>query len=72
MDDQSASLKNFDVVVVGGGLAGVFTAKNLVEKGFRVILLESRGVNTTVINCRGNWRENLHYNNTKEWRNLFV
>ena len=31
-----------DVVVVGGGLAGLTTARNLVAKGHKVIVLEAR------------------------------
>jgi len=31
----------FDVVVIGGGLAGISCALNLAEKGFKVALLEA-------------------------------
>lgn len=33
--------KNFDVVVVGAGIAGAITAKQLAEKGFSVLILEA-------------------------------
>lgn len=33
--------KNFDVVVVGAGISGAITAKQLAEKGFSVLILEA-------------------------------
>ena len=36
--------KEVDVVVIGGGISGIATAKCMQEAGFTVILLERSGV----------------------------
>ena len=32
---------NYDIVIIGGGIAGLFTAFKLADTGFRIIILES-------------------------------
>ncbi len=41
VDWQTVSQTNYDAVIVGGGIAGAITAKQLSEQGKRVLVLEA-------------------------------
>jgi digeranylgeranylglycerophospholipid reductase len=45
--------KNFDVIVVGGGPVGCFTAKHLALQGFKVLLLENHVRIGEPVQCAG-------------------
>ena len=40
---ESPQNKDIDVIVVGGGISGIVTAKCMQDVGYRVILLERTG-----------------------------
>ncbi|MEM7195344.1 MAG: FAD-dependent oxidoreductase [Pseudomonadota bacterium] len=43
-DTQTAASKgDFDVIIVGAGVAGMYCAKQLIEKGYQVVVLEATG-----------------------------
>ena len=44
---------NFDVIVVGGGPAGSFTAKHIAAQGFKVLILEEHDLVGEPVNCAG-------------------
>ena len=58
--------KNFDVIVIGGGPAGMMAAGRAAEQGVRVLLLERNQFSGKKLLLTGNCRCNLTNNNLAE------
>ena len=52
-------MENYDVIVIGGGAAGMMAAGTAAKNGKRVILLEKNPVLGKKLLITGNWRWNI-------------